>query len=971
MPTPSFTCNIGYHDYIALIAMMDADWSRRGLQSDDPASKVPSLANHRQFDIHCGGYRRRIVRAGEAWQDAVARGLTAPLANGISGDIDAGHPEKLSSYLYAPASYSAVGDADDISIVLLDDFDAIHHLTSTASLKIENVSVGFCPRIADLGLEGTDDVFCELHELLDGDEDPAAHLGGGDRAPGFHGFQGNMPLLVITKFKMHGLVSVGEGLLTQQALFKAMAREVMAVMGRLKGGDYAPLLSEGDIESTRCCFLDMQGSEEIGMLVFTRNYSVALTLVAALRSLTFTSLFQADQRLVEILATADRYSDVHRAVLDIQLARIGSTEEVNFESHLADNHVFRWTRSFLTIAADILHNGIYDNCSGYIEAMTEMQLAPGHHACAEMTASCAAGDTSNERLRNGPSKMPYHSFFVGTGDMILFHGFEPETDFEDQVQPEDGRNVDAVRRRGTHLPLVTMASLLETVRDNIRTFGRSRTSTHGRDVVELIERIIVPALCADADGNCVANVCQSPGDGNGRPAPLSDLLPILSNRLCRPYGCGPDDLKRGDPGGRLSIHKLREFLPMAGIPRSLGRSIEHIYNTYAAILRDPFLFDVVLDLYDSFASLHVVLTEHLPVVRKAGAKDNHARPVLDEGRVRQLAGFVDAMRNALVHRMYCASKEPYAGDMGMDLRGGLNQILFAADAPMKCGLGVMRLYTDPGGKRLGRERVGALTRIGLVPGATSLSLVLGTEEHVAEPTRLGFFEVDVPHITHIASYYDFIHEACHLIYNTLSTIPSSRRDIFNIDDQYIAKAVAEIFATLLAQLLVFGKDSNAAVFDSVVTFSRSLKSVGLDDRDTRVRFTELFVRSFIVADTITNNVVDDGAPLPSLGEEWREHSQGVKHPRERFKKMLGDIGPLFSEYDRLWGRDYGTKAWRYSLAQFENIYSRVVGYLPSLWYHVREVYDRYRGVSVLPNGEKGMPKLEDFIQEIKDGLASP
>ena len=174
------------------------------------------------------------------------------------------------------------GHADDLSIVLLDDFDPVHCMTADIPTTEEDGCLAFCPKIKDLvGDSASQGVLCDLHELFGEACSPAGNAGAADKArfaPEFQ-FQKSMPLLVSTKYKIGGLGALGEGVLFQNALYRAMAQRIRQVKEGLEDGAnglWKGWMKSGDLESTRIAMLDLQGGEEIGTLIFCRNYSVAM-----------------------------------------------------------------------------------------------------------------------------------------------------------------------------------------------------------------------------------------------------------------------------------------------------------------------------------------------------------------------------------------------------------------------------------------------------------------------------------------------------------------------------------------------------------------------------------------------------------------------------------------------------------------------------------------------------------------------
>jgi hypothetical protein len=214
-----------------------------------------------------------------------------------------------------------------------------------------------------------------------------------------------------------------------------------------------------------------------------------------------------------------------------------------------------------------------------------------------------------------------------------------------------------------------------------------------------------------------------------------------------------------------------------GVPSPLGRTIEYMYGNYARCLADPVFFESVLDLYDSFRELHWALTEFLPgeqdVFRKQRHGEEEPRAMVSDGffdsdMVDVLGDFVDALQNAAAHGLSVQpGSEIY--DWAIDFRGGLNQLVAAADVPLKCGIGLWKycrrsdfgVKPTPLRRRDGRpgDRVGALTRL-------TFHLYVGCR-HVRflpnHPRPMVQLDVNVAHIFNPAKFVEYLHEAAHLI----------------------------------------------------------------------------------------------------------------------------------------------------------------------------------------------------------------
>ena len=613
---------IRYHDYMAFLCYTDAEWSRRRVplgEIDDP-------------DFFVRGVRRLVSTCCNYGQ-----GVTENFKKFLKGGSD--EPDvPLAADLFNPVCLSPFGHADDLAIVLLDDFDPVQDLTSDLRTTVEEVCLAFCPIVESLDVEGIGEILCDFDALFGHKPRTPCRKAENISSPVEHAFQTSMPLAVFTKCKMDGLAVVGQGLLFQQALFRAMALKIRQVMGILRGRaspsaarDLAVLMSEEELSATKFVFLDLQGPEEIGILTFCSNYSVAMTLVAAVRSLTFDQVFDADPsgRLMQVLGQ----SKAHRAVVYLGRQKQGGHPVADIEV-LRNNHVFLWTRSSLAVSPWTLARGDYRHCRGLVEASAQFQLAPGHRFRVEDSAAGWPEEPACGVKTRAPSRGAYFRCHIGTADLVLAYATSPEE---------------------TAGPLLELPDVLRIVRRNLRTFGhRKEKNDPGRDVVDISTHMDIPVpRLGEATTTIVGDVAKP------HFAPLGVVLPELQKRLCFLSDAGNERLKKhllarseGRPG-RLDFGELRRSFRRVGSPVTLWRTIEYLYLDFATRVGDPFLFDIALDMYDMFATLHRVLTEELPRVRaeELDLPKGECLDGLDSARVDQIALIVEAIHNALTHRV--------------------------------------------------------------------------------------------------------------------------------------------------------------------------------------------------------------------------------------------------------------------------------------------------------------------------------
>jgi hypothetical protein len=275
----SIASDVAYHGHLAMLCFVDTEsQSPRETEDKDPFSQ-----GHRNFAKRCGQYRDEI----ESKYDEFCK---------ANGDEPA-EGGKIEPILFNPLCYQAIDRACNLDIVLVDDFDAMHHLTAGTETNIEDVYLAFCPVLKSLNIENPLGVFCEFEELFGKEPQRLQKQENGDYEPILHHLQDAHPLLAFTRYKMDGLGAIGQSLLFQQSLFRAMAAKINESITLLQeksntDESVADFITENDAKQIKCVFLDLQGAEEVGTLIFCNNYSVAMSLNAALRSLTFGDLFK-------------------------------------------------------------------------------------------------------------------------------------------------------------------------------------------------------------------------------------------------------------------------------------------------------------------------------------------------------------------------------------------------------------------------------------------------------------------------------------------------------------------------------------------------------------------------------------------------------------------------------------------------------------------------------------------------------
>jgi len=405
--------DLAYNDYVVLLCYMDAEWSMRRPLVESKSYLDLLLGRQEHFAAKCHKYRDGIEDNYKKFSQA----------NGLEqGDA-------VSPYLFDPAFFIPFGHADDLAVVLLDDFDPVHYLTAETRTTLEEVCLAFSPKLDSFSQPGDGNICCELPDLF---ALKAPRPGGRiaeekTTSQGIHSFQQELPLLAFTKYKAHGLTTVGPGLLFQRNLLGAMAAKVQSTVRLLRermtaSESVAALISEEDLDSVKCVFLDLQGPEELGTLVFCRNYSVATTLIASLRTLTFGDVLEQDPS--RSLGESLRRSNAHRTIIGLQqrlrLERVSGDVDL-----LREMHVFRWTHTSLAVSPNAFYDPYQSKCNGFVEALSELQISPGHRCSVEEQIKAIAESCHADRMKTSAidlSSKEYHRYEAGIADLVLPHG---------------------------------------------------------------------------------------------------------------------------------------------------------------------------------------------------------------------------------------------------------------------------------------------------------------------------------------------------------------------------------------------------------------------------------------------------------------------------------------------------------------------------------------------------------------------
>gem|GEM_PF-3768888 len=787
-PTKS---KLRYHGHVAILHTQDAKWTAVRKERDLGSSNCDSgLPNEEMF--------HGCLKSLKNYREKIESNF------GLVLNQDSDVPtDPLSSYLYKPLCYHAFHHADTLAIYLADDFDPIHSISAETKFLSEEIDVAFCPDLEALGIDTSESgcfremsSFFEAGSCLD------------DLAPS--NLQEEAPLLTVSKLKLDGLSVLSQGLLVQEAAIRVIARVVEDVVSRYSRGEFGEYLGEADADSikrSKFCILDMQGQEELSLVAHTTNLSLVATIVNQIQCMCLEDTFEVHNLIYEdqdFLRCFLGHKKSLQSIVAHELSKPRGPSKRKVD--LSRNPLFRWvsTTFYRSHGVDLDS----ERCSGFVEAQFETHIGCGLQREADSLLRSEVECLNDSAVVLGnvlPTETSLHT--LGTTDGILTSG---END------------------RKTLSPLV---KVLEVRREMIRSVRRSVQESRLRSVKGLQVRVTVPAPLASMYNGFDVEDKRMPE------AMLDQIMPMLSGRI---FSGGPPDYWTGEYSDLSDFESLRKITKDIGVPMALRRSVENLYKKYSQFLTDPQMVDMVIDLYDSFHTLFEAIRspEGVEGLRDscfvASSKSGSTRYILGQEKVEEFGEIVGALHNAYNSRVSQAYPEEVVRDRSVLFHGRLSQILHAADAPLKCGVGILR--RNQIGDAGGYDKVGVNVMMGFQPGVRVTPLKLGDKDG----RTLAFLSIDVPHLLHVTTYCDYLHEAFHLVSDQ-----GIRGELGDVDAVDIDR-FNEINVHLLTCLFICGNDYASYVNDQLSSVALVLPSKIPDDGRYMADWVENSLRLFTI-----------------------------------------------------------------------------------------------------------------------------
>lgn len=895
---PDFTSareGLEYHDYMLMMASLDAEWTR------NPAKGMAAIQeSFDEFQRTCHDYRDKVKENFSHWSEA--GGVMNRESDGVMDDC-----------LFNPRHWVPCGHSDALCMALIDDLDAAQTVIETYPKTVEEVCVAFCPKISHHASGSAfASIFAEPHSLFNS-APPRADEG--------------QPLMQFARLKLQGVLTLGRALLTLEACYHLIVRRIEDALRLLEPPrleDEAGIIVRDDLNSLKICVLDLQEEEEIGLLFFTTNLSLSMTILSHLQSLTIKDLTDLDPELAAHLEKTSHYQAIRdfagQCLPDLQPALLPNVE---------DSHLLRWTRSTAAFCSRLFPPAnpadaqamacaqeLGARVRGWVTPWIMINHAPGHQHELELALLDLVRDVQ-AHANPGKPKPPdstYRMHVVGATDFIL-----QITDRLDPAKPGGPTLND-------ELHLVSTSALVQAYVQAPKVLAAHASlpdAGHGRHMSGWSTTVGVPVPILDSDGR---KDCFHPRVAHSHRPLLKELLDALRKTIF-PVASREDPkedaylatLRHPRPplqGWKFCIDTLRLATRIKGLPVETRRSLVVMYENFAAILSNPLLFDIVLDLYDVMATLYqilVTLPEHWdqPDPEKH-PEDYTPRPSPE--KVDRLNAIIAAIDSALELRQRRLYPEVRLRDWALDFRSNILQIILSAEAAMKCGVGIYRKFV--------RRHEGIHPDLGVVHEVAFASSIYVPENSLVstKDQHLACFRSGVAHLTHLSGFADFFHEAFHLIFDhTLRADisdpifraiqalkePDSTSEVQleshlawrvanNPEDpigmgQQLVQRHSEVFVHLLMMMFIHDGDHVLALRNHAVGYSTNPRSVAEDRKDARDTFIVQFAPVLIAAMVV--QVAHRQAAQPPATQQWWEADLNASHwpALDEARPILGDL----------------------------------------------------------------------------------
>lgn len=883
--TSTVCTELSYNDQLALVCQMSKSACARSGNMPAPP-KPPDIEVAETFERVCARRLERLRKATREWIGK--RGRT------VDQDLD------WPSFMLRPRCFSTFGSTDCLGVVAVDGVGALPRITTDLQAPVHSFTLAVCPKVSSYSSEGVhQSLFCEFQQLFD-TNDSVSRVS----------VRESLPLVMFTRIHLSGLCQLGAGLLFQEALHKAIAHRISFVMDELASA-YSELYTaeESSMDSVRCVLLDTLDWSNVALLLFGRNYSVLMTLIAGLRSLTMEDVYRQSADLASICSDP-RISPLPY-IAEIYRENYASAKNRPYITEtLRDNHVFTAVYSTLGMTHAAMRSN--EGYGGFVRADVHCAVSPGHWEPFYDNLKCALGKVSKPpepvvdtlaRLKRGD----YVMVSVGKDDFVQGESAE---DFS--AQEESPREVPHSKR-----VLGELNSLTRVIEFRGQLLGGFFSSSHidergGRftgDVTRFTTCLAVPVPRLS---------CLRKDVGRDHVLPAQILRATVHSLFGVPV---PKSELAEAP---LGVNKIDHLLDSIGAPDPVIAATRYLMCQFASALEHPQLFTYVLDLYEAFLCVPTLLES---LKREAKVPGDKGPCAMDERDVEVLVHIISSLQTALRQRTQLTIQNIEAVDASVDLRGGLNQLLSATDVAMKCGVSfVRRLVQGVEGLKVADGQVGGISFASVDPRPSIRRIATSGKEVFL----LGTVSTSVEDLTKPSALCAHIHEAAHMLLDAYRLRPDESGGYLRLGE-LPNERFREIHADMLVQRLIFDDDWELFLRYFVINFFLHPIANVHDRVERTTRVAEVLLRAFLITEPARMRI-GTGSRTP---HEVRDSTQLKHEASERLHDFLLQAWAYVHEFIGPWDGGLAAAICRdfISASSTPSFWSRVL----ECWHNVHQL----------------------------------
>lgn len=778
----------------------------------------------KQIDPYTGEAPIRFVKSALSYRDTLIRRQIdfVKIQSKLGGSLPEGY-EEFDSRLYRPVYFATFGRPDSVGFCLVDEVESITTIGLKTNAICERTLIAFAPSAASIReqiypllnspesdfepcLVDPEFVFtrhgpsCPLSDQPETQIEPEEFTS--------HATTG-LPLAGVVEFSLSGLLPYMGSQASLEAATCAMAQVILETLGELRENlpNIDPSVICADdlkIASNKFTILHGQGDSDIALLYFGTNYSVLSSIIVALRSLQYSKLshfINYEERTQNFLGPASVMQRFSQSSSDA--------------SGLKSNHVFGATFSTLGVSPEIFRGSQQSKlpANGLVETRVDLTVSCGHviqvKEAYENAILKSVGKFEPKQLG---ARQDYISFVVGHQDL----SYRWPLDSINEANPRFLRTSDFLSASRECYESLGFSNFGDEAGAELA-FGTADYETGLLNLVTGLATPVPTLLSAITEALPVHDRQQQ--------TLHPSLIPFfykLGHRLFfyesrKNSGNG----KQQDGGQDLvlfDIMKLSRSMKRIQLPRGLRRAIISLYEECATLFSDFQVIRHVLDLYDCLATLYTMLTSDL-ITSVLMLEADERSVFADEAVVSELHEYVNALWQSLRSRFYPQQRSTPFGDFRFGWQANATKYLLAADAMLKCTLGVSRVID----RRIHRSRLAGFLEITEHPRSQMTCSLLSyqcesksvqrPDEYV--PPRLSCVRLDFSTLFSCLGYAKSMHEGLHVLSETFKYgVPDSDHTLRNRiansskwDSTEAWKRYEELFVSCLQYKLLFQGDT--------------------------------------------------------------------------------------------------------------------------------------------------------------------